>query len=334
LPRILVIAPSWVGDTVMAQPLFMRLKARHPDAVIHVLAPPWVIPVLARMPEVDAIVESPFRHGQLGLAARLRFSRQLATQGFDQAIVLPNSFKAALVPFFARIPRRTGYVGEMRHGLLNDLRRLDERALPLLVERFAALADEAGTPLARPVPRPHLTVDEGRRKATLLRLGLAEDSGPIAFCPGAEYGPAKRWPVHHFAAVARALSERGHPVWLLGSPRDRDIGAAIASASPARNLCGATTLDEAVDVLSASRAVLTNDSGLMHVAAALGRPLVALYGSSSPDFTPPLADRARVLRLGLPCSPCFERVCPLRHLDCLEKLAPERVLRELLSLLD
>ncbi len=318
----------------MAQPLLMALKARDPAAVIDVLAPPWVAPVLARMPEVDAILPSPFGHGELRLGERWRLGRSLAQRGYDQAFVLPNSLKSALIPLFAGIPRRTGYVGEMRWGLLNDARALDETALPLMVERFAALAGDRDTPLARPLPLPRLRVDEDARKATLARLALAADPAPVALCPGAEYGPAKRWPARHFAELARRLAARGHAVWLLGSPRDQAVGESIAATSPARNLCGRTTLEEAVDLIASARAVVTNDSGLMHVAAAVGKPLVALYGSSTPAFTPPLSARAHILSLGLACSPCFQRNCPLGHLDCLEKLAPERVLDALLPLLE
>lgn len=332
MPRILVIAPAWVGDTVMAQPLFMRLKARAPDTRLDVFAPAWVAPILTRMPEVDEVLENPFGHGELRLAERWRLGRRLKSRGYDQAIVLPNSLKSALVPFFAGIPRRTGFVGEGRFALLNDIRRLDGAAYPLMVERFALLAEPPGAALPRPLPPPRLAVDPSHVHATLERLGLAADRDPVAFCPGAEYGPAKRWPVHHFARLAQLLAARGHAVWLLGSSRDAAIGAAIAAASPARNLCGHTTLDEAVDVLASARAVVTNDSGLMHVAAAVGTPLVALYGSSSPGFTPPLSPVARILSLGLPCSPCFRRTCPLGHLDCLEKLLPESV-REALDAL-
>lgn len=330
--RILVIAPSWVGDTVMAQPLFARLKARFPGAQLAVFAAAWVAPLATRMPEVDEVIHNPFAHGELALGRRWRLARALAGR-FDWAIVLPNSLKAALLPFFAGIRRRTGYVGEFRYGLLNDVRHLDEAALPLMVERFAWLAEEKDAPLPRPLPPPRLRVEESQRTATLARLGLAGDPAPIAFCPGAEYGPAKRWPAHHFAHLARLLAEAGHTVWLLGSQRDRPLGEAIAAESPARNLCGRTGLEEAIDLLASARAVVTNDSGLMHVAAAVQTPLVALYGSSSPAFTPPLSDKARILSLALPCSPCFKRVCPLGHLDCLEKLTPEAVRNTLAALL-
>lgn len=329
--KILIIAPSWVGDTVMAQPLFMRLKERDPQAIIDVFAPAWVAPILHRMPEVNEVSTNPFAHGELKLRARWKLGRAIARLGYDQAIVLPNSLKSALIPFFAGIPRRTGFVGEMRHGLLNDARKLDKQAYPLMVERLALLACHPGESLPRPLPYPRLSVSEAQRLATLNKLAINDTRPVIALCPGAEYGPAKRWPEAHFAALARALETRGYQTWLVGSAKDQAIGERIVAESGGicRNLCGKTSLDEAVDLLASSTAVVTNDSGLMHVAAALDKPMVTLYGSSSPGFTPPLSDKARILSLNLTCSPCFQRECPLGHLDCLRKLAPEAVLAEI-----
>ena len=326
--RVLVVSPSWVGDTVLAQPLFMRLRERYPKLTLDVLAPPWTAPVLERMPEVDAVIHNPFRHGELKVFARRRLGLALRARAYDRAIVLPNSLKSALPPFFAAIPVRTGYRGEMRSGVLNDVRQLDEKRLPLLVERFAALAEPAGAPLPRPVPRPRLRSDDALRTRALARLGLSGGAPIVALCPGAEYGEAKRWPPEHFAALARRVRAAGAAVWLLGSPNDSSIGAEIARAAATEgvvDLCGKTTLGEAIDLIAMATAVVTNDSGLMHVAAALGRPLVALYGSSSPAYTPPLAPQARVLTLGLPCSPCFERTCPLGHTRCLRDLDPTQV---------
>jgi len=326
--KILIIAPAWVGDTVMAQPLFMRLKQRFPNSRIDVYAPSWVAPVLARMPEVNEIILNPFGHGQLRLFERLRAARKLRATGYDQAIVLPNSFKSALIPFFAGIPQRTGFVGEMRYGLLNDARPLDAPTYPLLVERFALLAEPRHQMLTRPVPPPRLRVNDNQRDATLLRLHLSSQQPIVALCPGAEYGPAKRWPEAHFGMLAQSLHKHGFQIWLMGSAKDQAIGAAVNTASDdvCHNLCGQTTLDEAIDLLACAQAVVTNDSGLMHVAAALDKPLAAIYGSSSPGFTPPLSDKARIVSLNVACSPCFKRECPLGHFDCMLKLPPERVL--------
>lgn len=346
--RALIVAPAWIGDTVMAQPLFMRLKAQFPELALDALAPAWVAPVLRRMPEIGEIIDNPFAHGELALSARYRLARQLSARGYRRAYVLPNSLKSALIPWLAGIPRRIGFTGEARYGLINQRHTLDPAALPKMVERFAQLAEAPGAPLHRPLPNPRLVSAQAQQKTTLAALNLSRPPEKIAvFCPGAEYGPAKRWPARHFAALADELTGRGYQVWLLGSAKDRAIGDEIiarsASAGPdaahaasaitahthentaLRNLCGRTSLTQAIDLIACADFVVCNDSGLMHVAAALDRPLIALYGSSSPAFTPPLSPRARVLSLNLACSPCFQRECPLGHLDCLNRLDPQRV---------
>jgi heptosyltransferase-2 len=330
--KILVVAPSWIGDAVMAQPLFKRLHERHPGVVLDAFAPAWVAPVLERMPEIRRVIVNPFAHGELRLGVRWRMARALRAERYDQAIILPNSLKSALIPFFAGIPLRTGYIGEARWGLLTDARKLDKEALPLMVERFAALAEPRNGPLPRPIPNPHLSVGEAQRYSTLARLGLAPRQPVAAFCVGAEYGPAKRWPARHFAELGKRLGKEGYEVWLVGSPKDAAIGEEIERLADGAclNLCGRTNLEQALDVLAVAALVVSNDSGLMHVAAALDKPMVALYGSSSPGFTPPLSERARVVSLGLPCSPCFKRECPQGHFDCMVKLTPERVLAEII----
>ncbi len=327
--NLLVVGPSWVGDTILSQPLLQLLKQQHPAAQIDYLAPPWTIPLLARMPEVRAGITNPFGHGALQLPARRRLGRALRSAAYDHALVLPNSFKSALIPWFADIPRRTGFRGEARWGLINDLRRLDPLQLPQMAQRFAALALPPETPLPEPLPRPALQSSLQQQQQLLARLGLSRDKPVIAFCPGAEYGPAKRWPEAHFAALANLLAARGCAVWLVGSPRDHAVAESIAQASTALNLCGKTDIAEAADLLAATQLVVTNDSGLMHVAAAVGRPVIALYGSSSPRFTPPLHPDAHIVSLGLECSPCFKRECPLGHLKCLNDLAPARVYAEI-----
>ena len=293
------------------------------------LAAPWALPVYRRMPEVARAIPLPFGHGDLKLGERRRFAKTLPK--YDRAFVLPNTFKSALIPWHADIAVRTGYRGEMRYGLLNDLRRLDEKALPLIVERYAALAQAPGEPREGPVPEPRLAVDEAARRATLAKYGL-DDRKPVAvLAPGAEYGPAKRWPVRHFAALAGMLAARGYQVWLLGSQKDAEITAEVQrlAGGGCVDFAGRTSLDEAIDLMSFAARVVTNDSGLMHVAAALDRPMAALFGSSSPEFTPPLSAKARVISLRLSCSPCFQRVCPLGHTNCLVTLEPTRVLAEL-----
>ena len=326
--KALIVAPSWIGDTIMAQPMFARLHARFPGLQLDALAPRWVAPVLQRMGEISEIVDSPFGHGQLSLKPRWRLARELAARNYDAVYVLPNSLKSALVPFMAGIPRRIGFIGESRYGLINVRHTLDKAALPLMVERFAQLAEAPGAALPKPIFYPKIRSTAADQLKTLTELGLERPARIVAFCPGAECGPAKRWPAAHFASLAKSLAERGYAIWLFGSPKDHAVAEEISQLAPGlcRNLCGATSLGQAVDLLAMTDLVVCNDSGLMHVAAALDRPLVTLYGSSSPGFTPPLSDQADILSLNLDCSPCYKRECPLGHLDCLNKLTPERAL--------
>jgi heptosyltransferase-2 len=325
--KALIVAPSWIGDTIMAQPLFARLHAKHSGLQLDALAPRWVAPVLQRMDEISDVVDSPFGHGQLSLKARWRLARELAARHYDAVYVLPNSLKSALVPWMACIPQRVGFTGESRYGLINVRHTLDKQALPLMLERFTQLAEQPGVPLPKPIAYPRIQSTIADQAKTLEELGLERPARIVAFCPGAEYGPAKRWPAAHFATLARQLAEQGYTIWLFGSPKDHAVAEEISQLAPrlCRNLCGATSLTQAVDLLALAELVVCNDSGLMHVAAALDRPIVALYGSSSPGFTPPLSDKADILSLNLDCSPCFKRECPLGHLDCLNKLSAEQV---------
>lgn len=336
MPRILIVAPSWIGDALLAQPLLRRLHDKLGRVRIDALAPAWCGPLLERMPEIEEVIASPFAHGELKLRARWTLGRELAQRNYDQAIVLPNSFKSALIPFFANIPLRAGYAGESRYGLLNLVHKLDREKLPLMAERYAQLAEKPGAELPRPLPRVRLQVDPVNTARTTARLDLDRSRPIAAFCPGAEYGPAKRWPARHFAALARELARRGYAVWLIGSEKDAELGEEIRAQSEGacRNLCGQTDIAAAVDLLACAKLVVSNDSGLMHVAAALGRPLIALYGSSSPAHTPPLSlasqpELARIAKIDIACSPCYARVCPLGHLKCLDDLAPARVLAEI-----
>lgn len=326
--KILIIGPSWVGDMVMAQSLFIALKQQQPDCLIDVLAPAWSLPLLERMPEVRHGIAMPLGHGQFALRERMRMGRQLQTQGYAQAIVLPNSWKSALIPFFARIPKRTGYLGELRWGLLNDARRLDKQRLTMTVQRFVALAGPQSTQSLPPYLPPKLAIDAEQQQQVLAKFAVSRDDKILALCPGAEYGPAKRWPVAHFAELARHKINQGWQVWLLGSGKDQAVAEQIKQQLPdtCRDFTGQTSLAEVVNLLSLADVVVSNDSGLMHVAAALDKPLIALYGSSDPGFTPPLHERAKILSLQLACSPCFKRECPLGHLNCLTQLSPAQVL--------
>ncbi|MFI4955978.1 MAG: lipopolysaccharide heptosyltransferase II [Gammaproteobacteria bacterium] len=327
--QILMVAPAWVGDFVMAQSLFRVLKAANPDVQIDIIAPKHSGPLAERMPEIRNFIELPLGHGQLELKTRYAIGKKLRDTHYDQAIVLPNSFKSALIPWFAKIPKRTGWMGECRVGLLNDVRRLDPKEYPLMVERFVALAyDKKNIPSKLDCPRPRLVVKPDSLSATFASLGMEAPTRPVwALCPGAEYGPAKRWPAEYYGELARRLIADGADVWLFGSPKEAFLGDTIQAHCEGRafNVIGRTQLAQAIDLMSCVTGVITNDSGLMHVAAALDKPMIALYGSSSQSFTPPLSDKVRVLNLQLSCSPCFERVCPLQHFKCMNDMLPEYV---------
>jgi len=307
LPRILVVAPNWIGDALMAQPLLTRLKQS--GATIDVIAPEWVAPVARRMPEVSDVIAAPFRHGPLQLRERWRLGRELKRRGYDQAFVLPNTWKSALVPFLAGIPTRVGYVGESRYGLLNSTLRSSTAPMP---EHYARLAGR----FAGELPRPQLKVTGDEIADARKRYGI--HGRYVALCPGAEYGPAKRWP--YFKDLAERM---GMPALILGSAKDQAAAAGIRG----HDLTGKTSLDDAIRLIAGAEAVVSNDSGLMHVAAALGRPQVALFGSSSPQHTPPANPQARVVWLQIECSPCFARECPLGHFRCMREISVEQVLK-------
>lgn len=316
-----IIAPQWIGDAVMTEPLLRRLHARGERLTVGAL--PWVAPVYRAMPQVDQVIEFPFRHGGLQFKARRTLGKQLAGR-FDTAYVLPNSLKSALLPFLASIPRRIGYLGEARVGLLTH-RLKNPTEKPPMVAFYSALSGESGIADDRPrLALPALQVDEVLRQHGLARGGY------VVMAPGAEFGPAKRWP--HFGALA-ALLDR--PVVLLGSGKEAELCQEILAQAPqrCRNLAGQTSLMEAFALIAGAGHVVSNDSGLMHVAAAFGVPQVALFGSSSPLHTPPLSEQAQVVWLKqdpayqppLDCAPCFQRECPLGHFRCLNDVSPERV---------
>jgi heptosyltransferase II len=325
--RVLVVGPAWVGDMVMAQSLFMTLKSRFPGCEIDVVAPAWSQPLLARMSEVRAAIVLPLGHGEFGWGVRRALGRELRAKAYGRAIVLPRSFKAALVPFHARVPVRTGYRGEQRYVLLNDMRRLDETRLPQTVQAFVALGLPRDAAHPPPIPEPRLRVDVANRARLAGEFGLDGTAPIAALAPGAEFGPAKQWPPQYFAAVARELLSSGWRVLMLGSAKDAAAAEEITAAAPGVvDLCGHTRLEDTVDLLSLARVLVTNDSGLMHIGAAVGCHVVVMYGPTPPDKTPPLTRRKDVLFRGLACSPCRQRTCPLGHHDCLRGISPATVL--------
>ncbi|MEK9743184.1 MAG: lipopolysaccharide heptosyltransferase II [Gammaproteobacteria bacterium] len=332
--RLLIIGPAWVGDMVMSQSLLRAVKSAHPQCAITMLAPAATAPIAERMAEVTEVITTPFQHGRLDLSSRFRIGRSLRGHGFEQAIVLPGSTKAALIPFFAGIPKRTGYAGEPRWGLLNDIRPRPQGKNDRMVERYVRLGQDPDAFSVDHLLEPQLKTDTRHAVQVLERLGYAKPAGPIlALAPGAEYGPAKRWPIKHFAALSDHYAALGWTIWIMGGPKDRAIGDDIAkecqSKQPIINMAGRTTLLEAVDLLAISHAVVSNDSGLMHVAAATQRPVVGIFGSSSESHTPPLGKKTSAVSLAMDCRPCFARECPLTHTNCLNQLSPKQVIESL-----
>lgn len=328
--KILVIAPAWVGDMVMAQGLFRCLKRRYQNVEIHVLSPKATAPLLERMPEVTRIEISDFQHGQLRLKDRYRWAKRYRAEHYQQVIVLRPALKEALIPFFAKIPLRSGWSDEWRPILLNDLRYY--RRYPQLTSRlqhYVALGLSPHTKMPSQLPLPRLESTPLQQETTLRQLGLAWPTTKVlALCPGSDFGPSKRWPVQYYAEVAEKKIKEGWTVWILGSPRDRLWIDEITWPGGSVNLAGRTNLVQAIDLLALADAAVTNDSGLMHVAAALEKPkVIAIFGSTSYKLTPPLSPKAHILSEDLACSPCFKRNCPLLHHHCMKQLLPQRVLQ-------
>ena len=336
IKKILIIGPSWIGDMVMAQALFKAIKTNNPNVLIDVLALAWTKPLLDRMTEVNKAITMPISHGVFGWKMRRQLGHQLREQQYDQAIVLPNSWKSALIPWFANIPIRTGWRGEIRYGLLNDLRVLDKAILPLMVQRYVSLAYPATqAQIAPSYPTPLMIAEQSKPEFQLL---LESEQKRLIFCPGAEFGPAKQWPATHYAELANTLISQGWQLLILGSKADKDIANEIIAnidsnyQSASVNLCGKTELSDAIDLLATADLVVSNDSGLMHIAAALQKPLIALYGPTSPNFTPPLSDNANIVQIDVDCGPCFQRICPEQHHHCMTNISSEHILKLITTL--
>ncbi|NLQ16502.1 lipopolysaccharide heptosyltransferase II [Marinomonas sp. M1K-6] len=329
MAKYLIVGPSWVGDMVMAQSLFITLKQQDKEAIIDVIGPKWSSPILARMPEVRNAITLPTGHGEWGISTRRKLGYSLRSEQYDQAIIMPRSWKSALVPFFAKIPHRVGFTGEQRYILLNERRKLDKSVLNQTVKRFTSL----GLPneLAYPpidIPSPALQVDPDNQQSLYQKHTLS-DRPAIALMAGAEFGPSKQWPIAYFHQLAKSAVAAGYQIWVLGGPKDQDDGDKIVAdlGEFAINLCGKTQLVDAIDLLAAAEKAISNDSGLMHIAAAVGTEVHGIYGSTSEEFTPPLTDNKTIHNLHLECSPCFKRSCPLGHTNCQNQLTPDMIIR-------
>mgnify|MGYP003347083732 FL=1 len=341
---ILIIAPNWIGDAVMTQPLLAALKSQYPASTIDVLASTWVAPIYRACSEVNHVIEANFQHKQLQWGLRKQLANDLRLRGYQACFILPNSLKSALIPWMANIPFRIGYRGELRFGLINiALNNPSKINRPPMVEHYLALSqllsDEET--LAAKTLTPKLNVSSSAKQSIDKKLSDAniDSKSVFIFCPGAEYGPTKRWPASHFAELATHLAQElpNANIILLGSKSDHELAEAILQQSQdsvkIHNWCGNTSLDEAIALIGMAKAVVSNDSGLMHIAAALKTPQIAIFGSSDPAHTPPLSENAKVIWLNLPCSPCHKKECPLGHLKCLNDILPQQVLATLNTLL-
>ena len=340
---ILIIAPNWIGDAVMSQPLLAELKAQYPDSNIDVLASTWVAPVYRACNEVSEVIEAKFEHKQLQWALRKQLAKDLQAKNYQACFILPNSFKSALIPWLANIPFRVGYRGELRYGLINvSLENPSKVNRPPMVEHYLALSQllQDGDEYSLDTLTPTLNVSTQAKQSVEQRLASTNINANslFVFCPGAEYGPTKRWPTAHFAKLAQNLvaEQASAQVILLGSKGDHALAQEIQTQANTpvnlHNWCGSTSLDEAIALIGMAKAVVSNDSGLMHIAAALKTPQVAIFGSSDPAHTPPLSNKAKVIWLNLPCSPCHKKICPLGHLQCLNDILPQQVLATLNTL--
>ena len=343
MQSILIIAPNWIGDAVSTQPLLANLKALYPDSEIDVLASNWVAPIYRACSEVHEVIEVKFEHQKLQWNLRKQLANEIEVKKYEACFVLPNSFKSALIPWLANIPFRIGYRGELRFGLINlALDNPSKIIRPPMVEHYLALSQllKDGEALSFTKAIPRLSVSNTAKQAVERELQNTHiNAGSIyVLCPGAEYGPSKRWPTEHFAVLVQNLISQNssNQIILLGSKSDHALAQEITSqakrAGNIHNWCGNTSLDEAIALIGMSTAVVSNDSGLMHVAAALQIPQVAIFGSSDPAHTPPLSDKAKIMWLNMACSPCHKRVCPLGHLRCLKDILPDQVLATLNTL--
>jgi len=339
MQSILIIAPNWIGDAVTSQPLLANLKALYPDSKIDVLASNWVAPIYRACTEVNEVIEANFEHKKLQWSLRKQLSKQIEDKKYQACFVLPNSLKSALIPWLANIPFRIGYRGELRFGLINlALDNPSKINRPPMVDHYLALSqllNDDALSFSEIAPKLDISPAAKASVENKLRSTVISSDSIYVMCPGAEYGPTKRWPTEHFAALAEKLiaQNANNQIILLGSKSDhilaQEITSQIKQASNIHNWCGNTSLDEAIALIGMSKAVISNDSGLMHIAAALQTPQIAIFGSSDPAHTPPLSDKAKIIWLNLPCSPCHKRVCPLGHLKCLKDILPEQVLATL-----
>ncbi|OGP18237.1 MAG: lipopolysaccharide heptosyltransferase II [Deltaproteobacteria bacterium GWC2_55_46] len=326
--RVLVRVPNWIGDAVMCLPALDALKALYPSAKLTLLAKARVVPVFENNPAVAGIIE--YGEGHRGLLGRLRLAAELKRGGFDLAVLFQNAFDAAFISFLSRIPERAGHARDLRSPLLTRaITASDEVKKKHQVFYYLNIIEALGGKVPdRPLPGLYISEEESRWARRFLKERGLEGAPVFGAAPGASYGPAKRWPPERFASVLGALAaERKGAALVFGGPEDTEACAAVKAAfAPAIDLSGKLTLRQSMALVSLVEAVVTNDSGPMHISAALGVPTVAVFGSTEDSLTGPLGERVTVVRKKIECSPCFKRECRFGHYDCLRAIGADEVL--------
>lgn len=320
--KFLIIGPSWLGDMVMAQALLKSLKVINSNAVIDVAALTWSLPVLHRMQEVNQIIELNLQHGEWSFEKRYQFGKMLQKNDYSHAIVLPNTWKSALIPWFAKIPKRIGWLGEMRFGLLNDIRFLNKSIYQTMVKRYVALAYPAKCELPTQIPNPTLMADQENVVRLMSEFSISNKLPVLALCLGAAFGEAKCWPEEYYIELAKTQIKKNWQVWIFGTNKNLTIED---NSGLIFNFSGKLKLLDVIDLLSLANTVVCNDSGLMHIAASFNKKIVAIYGATSSKFTPPLTKKVKIVDKKLACSPCFARDCPLGHHKCMRLITVEEI---------
>jgi heptosyltransferase-2 len=323
--KILIIAPAWIGDLVMSSVLIKALKNNQNNS-IDILVNSNLISLANLIPGIRKVIASETEHGKLSLIYRIKKGLSLRSEQYNECYILTNSFKSAIIPLIARIKKRISYLGEYRYGLINIIKQPIERNLGM-VNRYLNLIDQKYSDVANPVFNINTNKESVFNKFKF-------EGKYIVFCPDAEYGPAKRWPTDKWLDLATELSQH-YKVIIVGLDISISEEFKPLESDKIINLIGKTNLVEVMKIIALSEGVISNDSGLMHVSASLDKKIIALYGSSSPTYTPPLISKEKreIIYKNLDCSPCFKRVCPLGHTKCLNDIKVDEIKESVTRLL-
>mgnify|MGYP001200948281 FL=1 len=323
--KLLIIPQNWLGDIVMSQTLLKKIKSNNPKTSIDILVNSSLKNLVERMPEINKVIILDCNHRELGLFKRLRLAKEIKKSSYDQSIVLSRSLKSSLIPYFAKIPIRTGELGELRYLLINDLKEFSKESRRKTASRYISMYSDNNEELSENY-YPSLDSNSENIKNLSEKYDLKKDKKVIIFAPGAAFGPSKMWPVNKFRELGKKLNN-DFKILILGSNNEKSIGNDIVTNKNMVNLCGKTSIADAVDLMHISKFCVSNDSGLMHLAAATNTKSISIYGSTSPDFTPPLTKNKDIHYKGISCSPCFEKKCKYGHYNCLVDIHSDDVFK-------